>query len=394
MSQNRKNQYVRHGVVAMTFLLFVWVANFSAHSAPLYDLVLTDADKREIFSQILKRELGSIQNEQDVVILLSPRTNTDWLPEIPGVRFKQLAYGEESKVPEYYEIGTFQIHGNRVEVMVTKGNYCKKVGSIYQFHKEHGNWQGKTINATESFTVGGDCVGCKTGSGLVYKVKSDAVKSKDDDEPNALVLAGKVLGTRCKLNNTRYIACEIDLRLDFSNKSSTPIIILQPFGEYKFWHGGNSLSLNKTDANSYNYVYLSSAWPSIYKTSEYSQLAEQLDQKSPPPNLTRIINPNESWNWNTTILLGLEQENNCNGATGVEIGWRAIKELTSSLWLKISYEMWPFNVENFKKDLGGKLRERWKQYGNLYLEEKSDSYWFAHITSEPIELDLRQTQLQ
>jgi hypothetical protein len=56
--------------------------------------------------------------------------------------------------------------------------------------------------------------------------------------------------------------------------------------------------------------------------------------------------------------------------------------------------MWPFNVENFKEDLGGRLRERWKQYGVLYLEEKSDRYWFAHITSEPIELDLRAAELK
>jgi len=51
--------------------------------------------------------------------------------------------------------------------------------------------------------------------------------------------------------------------------------------------------------------------------------------------------------------------------------------------------MWPFNVENFKPDLGGKLRKRWKPYGTLYLEEKSPRYWLARIASEPIELDLR-----
>jgi len=60
---------------------------------------------------------------------------------------------------------------------------------------------------------------------------------------------------------------------------------------------------------------------------------------------------------------------------------------------EISYEMWSFNVENFRPDRRGKLRKRWKRYGTLYLERKSSRYWFARITSKPIELDLCHVSL-
>ena len=78
---------------------------------------------------------------------------------------------------------------------------------------------------------------------------------------------------------------------------------------------------------------------------------------------------------------------------GVEIGWEEIKRRSAPLWLRVSYEMWPFNVENFKPNLGGILRKRWLSYGRLYLEEKSDRYWSAILTSEPIEFPLNQVDL-
>ena len=59
----------------------------------------------------------------------------------------------------------------------------------------------------------------------------------------------------------------------------------------------------------------------------------------------------------------------------------------------LSDEMWPFNVENFKPDLGGILQKRWRSYGSLYLEEKRDRYWSAILISEPIEFPLNQVDL-
>ena len=78
---------------------------------------------------------------------------------------------------------------------------------------------------------------------------------------------------------------------------------------------------------------------------------------------------------------------------GVEIGWEEIKRQTAPLWLQLSYEMWPFNVENFKPNLGEILQKRWQSHGLLYLEEKGERYSSAILTSEPIELPLNQIDL-
>lgn len=109
---------------------------------------------------------------------------------------------------------------------------------------------------------------------------------------------------------------------------------------------------------------------------------------------TILLSPRTDPKWKTKIHLTVAEENTCDGAVGVAIGWREIKRLSAPLWLRVSYEMWPFNVENFKSDFGGQLRERWKKHGTLYLQEKQDRYWFAHLTSEPIELDFQSVELK
>lgn len=36
----------------------------------------------------------------------------------------------------------------------------------------------------------------------------------------------------------------------------------------------------------------------------------------------------------------------------MEIGWEEVKRRNAPLWLRVSCEMWPINVENFKPHLG------------------------------------------
>lgn len=371
--------------VPIVFLITIVVINaFAYDSQP----VLTDADKKEILSVLFAQELTAAQNEART-ILMSPLTNTIWLLELPGVHFKQLTYEEESQVSEYYELRVVKIKRDFVEVWLSKGNYCKKVGSNYQFRKKDGIWKFKSTLSSESFGSG-TCVGCKTGSGLTYRLPHPGYLQKG---PSDLLLNGKALAIRCRRGEKRYIRCEVDLSLDFSNRSNRPVIILQPHGDFTFWQGGRSLALTRADSSANNYVYHSAAWPSVYGFESYRLLAEALDQPTPPTQVTRTLGPGESWNLSATIQLGVAEENSCNFSVGVEIGWNEIKRL-SPLWLRVSYEMWPFNVEIFKQDLGGRLRERWKKYGNLYLEEtKSNNWWFAILQSEPIELDFQPVQL-
>jgi hypothetical protein len=370
----------------------------SAHTSTpsAYQTVLTNADRKEILSVLFERELAASQNENPLIVRLAPGTDSNWLVELPGIRFQKLTYDEVKQVSEYYELRDVKIRRDFVDVWLSKGNYCKKAGTTYQFRREDGKWKVKTPRYSESVTgLGTACVGCKTGSGAVYGWKKETAPAAKPTEskPQDLVLTGKARAIRCRRSDTKYIRCEVDLSLDFSNRGNHPIIILQPHEDYTFWLGARSLALAKAGTEDYNRVYGSAGWPSFYDTEKYRLLGEALDQATPPPQLTRAIPPGESWTWLTTIQLALGEENTCSGSVGVEIGWKELKKLTAPVWLEVSYEMWPFNVEIHKPDLGGQLRNRWKKYGNLYLEEKSNRYWFAHLTSEPIELDFQSVTL-
>lgn len=344
----------------------------------IYQTNLTDTDKKQILSLLFQQEQGR-------TILLSPRTDPNWLLDLPGIRFKKLEYGEEKQVSEYYELSPIKVHGDYVELWIGKGNYCKKTRTGYEFRKKDDEWTVKIVRTGASFGGGGACPGCKLETGQRTALK---------ETPRDLVLTGKSLATRCKPGDPKYINCEVDLSLDFSNQGKQPIIIPQSYGDYEFWHGASSLALTKADSEAYNNVYSFGAWPSVCRCEPFYALARKLDQPTPPTDVTRVIAPGTSWNWKTTIRLTVTEENSCHGFKGVEIGWNEIKKLSSPVWLRVSYEMWPTNVENFKTGLGGILRERWKKHGTLYLEEKLSKRWFAHVTSEPIELNFQSVELR
>jgi hypothetical protein len=356
---------------------------------------LTNLDKKAIAALVLRRELVVPRAGNETTILVSPRTYADWLPEIPGVRFRRLAYEEEKLVREYIELW-FLEHPRYVEAHFEKGNYCDKSGTVYRFRRENSVWRGEAIGPSSLQSgFGSACPGCELGTRYSHtSTEAGPPPVVPAPSPEPLVLEGSVLAARCSNRvDAGHVECEADLRLRFSNAGSEPLIILQPFQEYKFWHGGTSLALTSADPTRADYVYTSSAWPSVYDTPEYRSLGEALDQRSPPAGLTRILSRGESWQWDTTVHLVFTQDNNCGRGDGVEIGWKEIQNLQAPLWLRVSYEIWPFNVENFKPDLGGRLRKRWKRHGTLYLDEKSRRYWFARITSEPIELDPRRLSL-
>jgi len=236
-------------------------------------------------------------HHQLLAVLLGPNVKSVWIPDVPGLVIRQLSYKEQSRVPEYYDI-TPSFKGNVIHVDVAKGNFCKKVGRRYEFRRKKGTWQSEVVSELESVSMGGSrCDGCVIGSGATYSVPRQRT---DSSHTSNLRLTGSGRKISCS-KDADDILCNVGLTLKFTNTASTSLIILQPHGEYEFWHGGISLVL--------------------------------------------------------------------------------------------SDEMWPFNVENFKPDLGGILQKRWRSYGSLYLEEKRDRYWSAILISEPIEFPLNQVDL-
>jgi len=216
-----------------------------------------------------------------------------------------------------------------------------------------------------------------------------STESKEKKLPNTLLLRGEVLGVQFEGSADRLRRYRVTLNLEFFNSGQEPIIILQPFGDKVFWLGGVSLARTEDEAKAQVEFYSFAAWPSIYHFPVYRELAQRLDKPLPPSDVTRILKPKESWFWRTdTDLIALEEKP--ASYSGQKLTAEEIKKLPAPIWLRAYLEMWPFNVENFKPGLGGKLRKRWSKVGVLYLQEKEkgDRFWFGHITSEPIPLDL------
>ncbi len=351
----------------------------------------SDSEMKEVVRLLIEREVQRSADGGNVAVLLGPNVKSNWIPEVSGFDIRKISYDDQKRVPEFYDLWP-SFKGSVIEIAFTKGNYCKQAGRRYAFRRKEGTWRSKLVGYVESTTSGDRCDGCAVGSGVTYSVRPRVTPSGPPPRSGNLRLTGSVGKISCS-KDADFVRCKAELNLKFTNTGSTSLIMLQPEGEYEFWHGGTSFALSENDSITYSFVYNSGGWPSIYKDPSYQRLATRLDQRVPPAGVTRVLLPSESWSWDTSIQLGFQEGNSCNSRVGVEIGWKEIKRRTSPLWLRVSYEMWPFNVENFKPNLGGILQKRWRRHGLLYLEEKAGRYWHAILTSEPIEFPLTQVDL-
>jgi hypothetical protein len=135
------------------------------------DLKLTDADRAEIVSQMLKREIARIKEERAkydrrrkgiLTLTLSTQNITPSLvPNIPGVKFFLIEPVEiETRIKgglgiSYLVFDAFEVKGPVVTVSLSNADrgpgrvrafiYIKQ--NKYEYRKEDGKWVGKLINS-------------------------------------------------------------------------------------------------------------------------------------------------------------------------------------------------------------------------------------------------------
>lgn len=214
---------------------------------------------------------------------------------------------------------------------------------------------------------------------LVLNAKAYSVAGSDmyiraEEQTGALCLRGEVLKVELAREDVHSIVFDVKLKLEFVNTGNKPIILLlRPF-----WLGATSLARSPEDAAAYKYVYSSGHWPSVSTAPEWSELRQRLDQPSPPADLTRIIAPGESFPYEAGATLYIEKAGSLDRTSQ---RWDVIRQ-TSPLWLQVTLEMWPVNVEPRadpdRPEFGKKLQRRWQQFGALQLDR---------LTSEPMPLD-------
>jgi hypothetical protein len=202
----------------------------------------------------------------------------------------------------------------------------------------------------------------------------------------ALVLRGKVRDIKFMSGDPNYVDLEVALDIEFVNTGAKPLIFLKPQKEREaeiFWPGAVSLSLAKFLAERggcNSTIWVQAHLPAISTAAEFQEMAKRLDQPSPPPDLTHVLQPKESWVWQTTAFLRFYAKTMSSVYSGHDLPWEVIGEIATPLWMRLDYEVWSLNLQRADKGLRERLRKRWKEVGLLNIEPS--------LTTEPIELKL------
>jgi hypothetical protein len=207
---------------------------------------------------------------------------------------------------------------------------------------------------------------------------------------SGLVLRGHVSSIRLSEETTTEISFVADLDLEFANSGDRPVIVLRPdalqgyVGWERYWQGAVVVADSPEAMRAHNYVHADGAWPSNYRNQAWEQFQSAIDQPQPPARLFWVILPGEARGYHTTTALRFDKK---HGLGYPEHGrvWSEISELPT-LWLEVTLEIWPFNVEPKvspgNTEFGRGLRQRWASAGVLELGED------CSIATEPMALVL------
>ena len=125
------------------------------------------------------------------------------------------------------------------------------------------------------------------------------------------------------------------------------------------------------------------ALPSVCRGCN-EKLGKILDQKTPPKEYTKILNPKESITVIENSVIGMPMKTSSG-----TYGWDEIEKNNWKVDGMIFYSMFPSNLGKYGEHFGRKLQKRWKKYGVLYAGDNHSA-----IVSEKFEIDLTDIKIQ
>lgn len=218
---------------------------------------------------------------------------------------------------------------------------------------------------------------------------SNGLTQSDKNNPRKqeIVLTGKVIDVSSETSDIKKRSAgdllTIRVGLNLKNTGNIPVIFLaDKFTTWaSIWESNDEhglLGLLAEEA-----VFL----PSFgIKNSEWKKIKSDLDKSSPPEGNTWVLMPGQAFNFEDRVLVDLPLKPNV--LTREEnSSLRYLKEV-SPVWLNLKVETWDkvhIEVKNSnghteKPKFYRVLKNRWKKFGYLWLED---------ITSEPIMLELK-----
>jgi hypothetical protein len=205
------------------------------------------------------------------------------------------------------------------------------------------------------------------------------------DRDHGLMVRGKVTEIR-REDKSNAVLFHVKINAQFVNEGLRPVILFSPEFDFGYWLGGWVIYANEDDAKQGKPIFADGYWQSVSGGDEERNLAEKLDVKTPPAKYTKILAVGESWEFPGEFQIYFEAEKNQRYPPHKT--WKEMQAFPAKLWLTISYEISPWNVEYFRPNLLRKLAKRWKSFGQVMVEDKKEGR-FNHfiISSEPMPID-------
>ena len=220
---------------------------------------------------------------------------------------------------------------------------------------------------------------------LVTCVGERAALARTKSEP-LLTLYAEV--TRATLERRDgSIRCHVELKLAFVNKGDEPVILVRPWEERGGWFGGTRIFATEADAADGPPMLSWYYGESSDSGEQYHELARRLDQALPPEDATITIAPGSTWNYETSTMVLFDERQ--DSMYPEQPTWGDIVAKNTKPWMRVGFDVWPFNVETVRPNFGSELAKRWRRHGRLLIGEPSGrGRHHARITSEPLVLDL------
>lgn len=212
---------------------------------------------------------------------------------------------------------------------------------------------------------------------LVFSAPAVTAPLRAAETANHLRLDGEVVQAEVERERQNRIY-HLKVKLRFTNTGEKPVILLLgAYGEKRdWWVLDTTVSHSLRDALDGKPFYIRPTSPANSQSlPPWQEMRQQLSASRPPPTLTQTIQPNETFfrEVETVVVISVSD--------AVSPG--------SRVWLKVFLELWPSNIEPWKRvegsrPYGEKLKRRWQASGDLRL---------APILSSPIPFDIPATSL-
>ncbi len=189
-------------------------------------------------------------------------------------------------------------------------------------------------------------------------------------------LSGTVVDMKVIDESAESVSYRLSLDMCITNKSDTDVILYKsdfdPINITLFTLGKNAVP---------NYLFSAGGRRSYYQDSETKRLKKGLDVVTPPLDSTITLKPGESFSFRTTanpVFLKKRIKGSLNET------WKKLVSM-SPIFMTVELEMFPTNFSDSKSSFGEILQKRWHRFG---------VFWFKDMSSQPITLDLRSTQIK